>query len=444
MIRRKILTAAGLSVLFIVVYGACNQITAIRSDVGVFFFAWELRIPLVPLFIIPYMSIDLFFVGAPFLCTSEQELRTFAKRVAWGILIAGACFLAMPLTIAFPTPHVEGPLGAVFAFLHGFDRPYNLFPSLHIILRTFLAHTYVRHTRGMTRLAVRVWFSLIGFSTVFTHQHHVMDVAGGFVVAIALFYAIPEERGKTGMVPNRRIGVYYATLAMACLLGAYLLQPWGLLLLWPATSLLLVTMGYWHWGPSIFRKREGQIPFSARVLLFPYFLGQHIYLRSYDRTCNRWDEVLPDLLLGRVLRPSEAEEAVEQGVAAVVDLTAEFEEAPAFRALPYCSPQTLDLTAPTPEGIREAVDFIAQHIPHGKVYVHCKIGYSRSAAIVGAYLIQSGKATDVEQAVALIRAARPSLILRPEARQALVGFAAESGPEQTLSASEGAQESNRT
>jgi protein-tyrosine phosphatase len=78
------------------------------------------------------------------------------------------------------------------------------------------------------------------------------------------------------------------------------------------------------------------------------------------------------------------------------------------------------------------------------VYVHCKIGYSRSAAIVGAYLIQSGKATDVEQAVALIRAARPSLILRPEARQALVGFAAESGPEQTLSASEGAQESNRT
>ena len=39
-----------------------------RHDVGTFAFAWERFIPFVPVMVVPYMSIDLFFVAAPFLC----------------------------------------------------------------------------------------------------------------------------------------------------------------------------------------------------------------------------------------------------------------------------------------------------------------------------------------------------------------------------------------
>src|SRR5450631_181985 len=56
----------GLSVLFVVVYGWCNWITAQRHDVGTLYFEWERFIPFVPLMIVPYLSIDLFFVAAPF------------------------------------------------------------------------------------------------------------------------------------------------------------------------------------------------------------------------------------------------------------------------------------------------------------------------------------------------------------------------------------------
>src|SRR5262245_31673750 len=93
-----------LSLLFLVVYGACNWITAQRTDVGTWYFAWERYIPFVPLMIIPYMSIDLFFVAAPFLCSDAQELRTFTRRISWAIVVAGVCFLALPLRFAFERP----------------------------------------------------------------------------------------------------------------------------------------------------------------------------------------------------------------------------------------------------------------------------------------------------------------------------------------------------
>ena len=112
---------SGLSVLFLVVYSGCNWITGQRSHVGSFYFQWERGIPFVPFMILPYMSIDLFFIAAPFLCRTEQELRIFSRRVIAAILIAGLCFLLFPLRFAFPRPHASGWLGAVFDWFRGVD-----------------------------------------------------------------------------------------------------------------------------------------------------------------------------------------------------------------------------------------------------------------------------------------------------------------------------------
>ena len=58
----------------------------------------------------------------------------------------------------------------------------------------------------------------------------------------------------------------------------------------------------------------------------------------------------------------------------------------------------------------------------GVVYVHCKVGYSRSAVVVGAYLLASGAAASAEEAIARLRAVRPSIVIRPEAVAALQGY----------------------
>ena len=106
--------SALLSLMFLAVYGACNWIAAQRADVGVWYFAWERRIPFVPAMIVPYLSIDAFFVAAPFLCRDRAELDAFTRRVSVAILVAGACFLTLPLRFAFARPVVQGWPGVLF------------------------------------------------------------------------------------------------------------------------------------------------------------------------------------------------------------------------------------------------------------------------------------------------------------------------------------------
>jgi membrane-associated phospholipid phosphatase len=185
-----VLVSAGLSILFLVVYSGCNWITARRGSVGTFYFEWEREIPFVPFFIAPYMSIDLFFIAAPFLCRSNEELRTFSRRVIAAIVIAGICFLVVPLRFAFPRPHADGVLGVIFDWFRGMDAPYNLFPSLHAALMLLLIDLYRRHTRGFLRAAVTIWFALIALSPLLTYQHHLIDILGGLALAAGCFYFI--------------------------------------------------------------------------------------------------------------------------------------------------------------------------------------------------------------------------------------------------------------
>ncbi len=415
-------TALTLSLLFIMVYGLTGWVTSLRADVGTWVFEWERNLPFVPWLIVPYMSLDLFFVAAPFLCKERTELVVFRRRMTMAIVIAGAMFFLMPLRFAFPRPEPAGWTAPIFQLLHGFDRPFNLFPSLHISILMILCGTYDRHTRGPVRWLTRGWFALIGISTVLTYQHHVVDLVGGLALGILCYYSIPERTTQRPVTTNARIGAWYA-IAMLVLIaaGAYL-RPWGFALLWPATSTVIVAGAYFGLCSDITRKEDGRIPLASRIVLGPWLIAQSVSSIYYRRHAAPWSVVAPNLWMGRQLGELEANEAVKHGVNAVLDLTGEFSETHAFRALPYLSLPVLDLTAPTRDQLRAAVEFINTHRDQGAVYVHCKIGFSRSAAVVGAWLIDVGLAATAQEAVGRIRIARPGVIVRREAMCALEDF----------------------
>lgn len=420
--------AIACSVLFLVVYNGCNQYAASLPNVPTWSFAWETRIPFVPLMIIPYWSLDLFFVVAFFVCRTPAEQRRLASRLALAISAAGACFLLFPLRLTFPRPEVEGFLGMWFAALRSFDQPHNLAPSLHIAQRTILWPVFMSITSGMLNGLLRVWFVLIGVSTLFTYQHQVMDVVTGWILAVFCLYVFAAPNAafdNSRRVRNGFVGLLYFAAALLLLLAVVVGWPWSALLMWPATACGLLALAYWWLGALVYEKTDGQLALGTRLLLAPVLWGQYLSLAYYRRQCHPWDEVAPGVLIGRRLNAAEARDAISQGVTAVLDLTAEFSESvPFIRSTTYCNIPILDLTAPTPAQLDEAVAFIRRESRRGSVYVHCKIGYSRSGAAVGAWLLDTGLAHNVDEAIQRLRRVRPSIIVRPEAVAALDAFQA--------------------
>lgn len=416
--REAISTTVLTSLLFVVAYQLTNRLTHVRPDVGVWAFAWERHWPLVPWMIVPYWSIDLLFVLAPFCCQTRAEVLVHRRRLVFVITVAACFFALIPLRFAWPRPEVDGVFGPWFAALYTFDQPHNLFPSLHIALRTLLADLYVRQSRGPWRWLAHGWFSLIGVSTLLTWQHHLVDVVGGFgLAAIALHLFRFDE---FGLIParNRVVAGLYASAAIACTQLARWDWPWTFLWVWPAFACATAAYGYWGYG-SFYRKQSGQLTGATRLLFAPVLAGQWISWWYYGRQAARWSPLTSRVWLGRVLREAEATEAIAAGVTAVLDLTVEFSRPRAFARVNYCHLPVLDLTAPSPEQLTEAVAFIERESASGIVLIHCKAGYSRTAGVAAAWLRASGRAQSAEDAFAQLRAVRPQMVIRPEIRNAL-------------------------
>jgi protein-tyrosine phosphatase len=87
---------------------------------------------------------------------------------------------------------------------------------------------------------------------------------------------------------------------------------------------------------------------------------------------------------------------------------------PSYKSLP-----TLDLVIPDAALLRQAAETIEQLHDQGPVLVCCALGYSRSASTVAAWLLHSGRCADISEAEALIRQARPGVVLPPGHRLAL-------------------------
>lgn len=411
--------SALLSALFLLVYGATNYLAAARESVGSCVCGWEKHIPFVPWFVIPYMSIDLFFVAAPFLCRTDRELRTFTKRIAFAIVVSGLFFLFLPLRFAFERPPVAGWLGVLFDGFRALDQPFNQCPSLHVSLSILLAAVYCRRTKGIVRFTVAVWFALILLSPVLTYQHHVVDVAGGLALSVLCVFLFPGRVPKLMVLPNPRVGWYYIAGALLCAAACLVFRPWSWIMLWPAVALGVMAAAYFGAGPGIYRKRRGRLPLTTRLVLWPVLAGQWLSWQYYTRRCNPWDEVTDRVWIGRVLTEGEARRARESGVGAVLDLTGEFSERDAFLSARYRQEPVLDLTAPSLEVLDRAVEFVTRNSRMGVVYVHCKIGFSRSAAAIGAFLIHAEIARDADHAMSVLRTARPGIVIRREAAEAI-------------------------
>ncbi|SDY22224.1 phosphatase PAP2/dual specificity phosphatase family protein [Lysobacter enzymogenes] len=420
--------------LFFASYGYANSVAAARADVPSLAFAWERAIPFWAWTIVPYWSIDLFYGISLFVCRDRRELDTQALRLLTAQVVAVSCFLLWPLRYSFVRPDSDGVFGWLFDVLLGFDKPYNQAPSLHIVLLIVLWVRFAHHLSGAWRWLLHGWFALIGVSVLTTFQHHFIDVPTGLLAGWLCVWLWPERirapwRDAALARDSKRwtlAALYLGGAALcawaAAALSAGALGGWALWLWWPASSLALVALNYALLGPAGFQKRDdGRLSVAACWLFAPYLLAAWINSRLWTRRAPQPVAIADGVWLGRIPGRGERER-----FAAVVDVSAELSLADA-RADDAVRPM-LDLVAPTPQQLSEAAEAIAQRQGRGELLVCCALGYSRSAAAVAAWLLRSGRAASVDEAVAMLRRARPAVVLRAPHLRALQALSAAPAP----------------
>jgi hypothetical protein len=176
------------SLWFGLVYVGADFFTAHRASRMRVHLSAELDIPLIAVAALIYMSIYVLFVASPFVLRTQAEIKTLARTQAIVILIAGIGFLLIPAKLAYP-PAVDSDLGIwkeVFRFADRLNLDYNLVPSLHVGLSIVCIELFAVYANAIGRIVLRTWGVLIAASTLFTHQHHLMDVVTGYLLALAI------------------------------------------------------------------------------------------------------------------------------------------------------------------------------------------------------------------------------------------------------------------
>lgn len=186
---------------------------------------------------------------------------------------------------------------------------------------------------------------------------------------------------------------------------------------WPAACFAVVAAGYAGLGPRILGKRaDGQRAFAARVLMAPYLLlalATWNIIRFLRRGRPPTRALFDDVVIGRRLTRDEP-----APFASVLDLSAELDEPAHCRALPgyRCHPW-LDGTAPSGAEIVRVVDEI-EALPR-PLFIHCAEGYGRAAVVACALVAARSLASDVDGAVAYVRARRRGIWLRRPQRKSV-------------------------
>lgn len=346
--------------------------------------AWDAHIPWLPWTLLLYLATTLLLIASFRLVRTAQSLRLLSQRVLLATVSACLVFVTWPLQFSTPRATADSPVwSALFKVLHLLDSPYNQLPSLHVAYAVILwgpLRGLMRHPLWPIGLAV----GLLGMSlsTLFTHQHHLLDVPAGAALGIACVWAVrPGSR-------EPRVAFYYLMAAGAWWVLALAWVPVGWAL-YGSLSLLLVARAY-AWGDADFlRKRDGRHPLWSWVLHAPYLAGYRLTWwavqwreRRRRPACRR---IHGALWVGR--RLSARQVAQLPPGCTVIDLANELSETPALRRPPYHAIPLLDLVPPDPAVVRQVVALLDQELRAGRtVFLHCAMGYARSLRLADAYV----------------------------------------------------------
>lgn len=152
---------------------------------------WKLpiddKIPLIPIFIIPYLlhQVGLVLTGIALWNTSYIEpfllslIISYVIAVSFWYLIPNGVKRPPSIHKSFFTPYIN--------MLYQVDGDSNGFPSAHIIVTLLCGH-FLSLAFGVFIPYIWIGVSSVVLSVLFTKQHYIIDIPGGaFVYAISYY-----------------------------------------------------------------------------------------------------------------------------------------------------------------------------------------------------------------------------------------------------------------
>ncbi len=166
---------------FFAIYPALNSYSAGR-ELHKMYFTWELSIPLIDWMILPYLSMNFFFL-VPLFFIRTEKISELSMACIISTIIAGLIFYLYPCQLGF-IREVPQNFSVLYKGLFAIDKPFNLFPSLHITYPILFVIFCRKNFGTISRIIVSLWLILVMISIVLTHQHHILDVVAGILLAL--------------------------------------------------------------------------------------------------------------------------------------------------------------------------------------------------------------------------------------------------------------------
>jgi membrane-associated phospholipid phosphatase len=181
-VGRAIFLGLLVTVWWVLIYHGTNYVTPLLPYRVRLHLDAELDIPFVPASVLGYMSIYPLFWMAPFVLRTREELDRLALGLAVITLVAGICFVLFPAESHFRTPADWGEWGELIHFARWLALKYNFAPSLHVGLAVTCITVYARRAPAWGKVILWTWSGLVALSTLFLHQHYVIDVITGYLL----------------------------------------------------------------------------------------------------------------------------------------------------------------------------------------------------------------------------------------------------------------------
>ena len=160
--------------------------------------------PVWPIWVVPYMLCYPLWLFSIAWAVSKMEDRLFRALVAACLLmfaVANATFIVFPTYVRQMTFPGDDIFASLLRMVHEEWGRYSAFPSGHVYITTLLVLFFGRWYPRQRFLWIMILI-VISLATLFTGQHYILDVLGGYGIAFAGYYF---GLWWTGLLPTRNL-----------------------------------------------------------------------------------------------------------------------------------------------------------------------------------------------------------------------------------------------